>query len=105
MTSRTRVRAKLHLTQEDEYSSLAWHGTVFVNPPYGPALAAWVAKARRDFEDGRAKAVDYFLRGRLRFGAGKQRAPFPSALAIGGGAGPEALAAPDAALPGAWRAG
>jgi hypothetical protein len=50
------------------------------------------------------RAAVYFLRGRLRFGAGDQGAPFPSALAVWG-AGLERLAALDAALPGAWRAG
>ena len=55
-----------------------------------------------DHDAGRA--VVYFLRGRLRFGDGEQGAPFPSALAVWG-AGPEALAALDAVLAGAWRAG
>ena len=49
-------------------------------------------------------AVVYFLRGRLRFGDGDQGAPFPSALAVWG-AGAETLAALQAALPSAWRAG
>jgi phage N-6-adenine-methyltransferase len=119
------VRARVHFTAEDDGLSLPWHGRVFVNPPYGRGLAAWVAKARREFEEGRAgpvvllipsrtetsywhehvagKAAVYFLRGRLRFGNGEQSAPFPSALAVWG-AGPETLAALAAALPGAWRA-
>ena len=50
------------------------------------------------------RAAVYFLRGRLRFGAGGNSAPFPSALAVWG-AGPESLSALDAALLGAWRAG
>jgi phage N-6-adenine-methyltransferase len=124
--SRTRVRAKKHLTAEDDGLSAPWRGVVFVNPPYGRALAWWVAKARREVELKHAKtvvvllparpdtaywhehvagrAVVYFLRGRLRFGDGGQSAPFPSALAIWG-AGPETVAALDAALVGAWRAG
>lgn len=124
--SRTRVKARLHLTDEDDGLSVAWHGVVFVNPPYGRGLAVWVAKARREVEEGRAqavvallparpdtaywhdhvagRAVVYFLRGRLRFGDGVQSAPFPSALAVWG-AGPETLSALDVALFGAWRAG
>jgi hypothetical protein len=103
-----------------------WHGTVFVNPPYGRTLAAWVAKAHEESEGGRARTVVallparpdtkywhehvagraavYFLRGRLRFGGGEQGAPFPSALAVWG-AGSEMLTALDGVLLGAWRAG
>jgi phage N-6-adenine-methyltransferase len=124
--SRTRVKAKKHLTAEDDGLSAPWRGVVFVNPPYGRGLARWVAKARREVELKHAKtvvvllparpdtaywhehvagrAVVYFLRGRLRFSDGEQSAPFPSALAVWG-AGPETVAALDAALVGAWRAG
>jgi phage N-6-adenine-methyltransferase len=124
--SRTRVRAKKHFTAEDDGLSAPWRGVVFVNPPYGRALARWVAKARREVELKHARtvvallparpdtgywhepiagrAVVYFLRGRLRFGDGEQSAPFPSALAVWR-AGPETVAALDVALAGAWRAG
>jgi hypothetical protein len=124
--SRTRVRARVHLTAEDDGLSAPWRGVVFVNPPYGRALGAWVAKARREVELGHARTVVallparpdtaywhehvagraavYFLRGRLRFGAGEQGAPFPSALAVWG-AGAETLTALDVVLIGAWRAG
>src|SRR3954466_16374207 len=124
--SRGRVRARVHLTPEDDGLSVAWHGIVFINPPYGRGLAAWVAKAHREVEEGRARTVVallparpdtaywhnhvaghaavYFLRGRLRFGAGEQGAPFPSALAVWG-AGTETLTALDVVLIGAWRAG
>jgi len=122
--SRARVRARVHLTEEDDGLSVPWRGTVFVNPPYGRTLAAWVAKAHSEAESGRAKTVVallparpdtnywhehvagcaavFFLRGRLRFGDGKQSAPFPSALAIWG-ADAETLASLAAALVDAWR--
>jgi phage N-6-adenine-methyltransferase len=122
--SRTRVPARVHLMPEDDGLSVPWRGTVFVNPPYGRTLPRWVAKARREVEAAHAravvallparpdtaywhadvagKAVVYFLRGRLRFGAGGNSAPFPSALVVWG-AWPEALAGLDAALPDAWR--
>jgi len=124
--SRARVRARVHLTEADDGLSVPWRGTVFVNPPYGRTLATWVAKARSEVESGRAKtvvallparpdtnywhehvagwaAVFFFLRGRLRFGDGKQSAPFPSALAIWG-ADAATLASLAAALANAWRA-
>jgi hypothetical protein len=120
------VRAKVHLTAEDDGLTAPWRGVVFVNPPYGRGLARWVAKARHEVELGHAKtvvallparpdtgywhdhvagkAVVYFLRGRLRFGDGEQGAPFPSALTVWG-ASPGTVAALDVALVGAWRAG
>lgn len=122
--SRSRVKAKVHFTHEDDGLTLPWHGVVFVNPPYGRTLGLWVAKARREVEEGRSRtvvallparpdtaywhehvagrAVVYFLRGRLRFSDGEQAAPFPSALVVWG-AGPETILALDRALPDAWR--
>ena len=122
--SRSHVRARVNFTHEDDGLTLPWHGVVFVNPPYGSTLGLWVAKARREVEEGRARtvvallparpdtaywhehvagrAVVYFLRGRLRFSDGEQAAPFPSALVVYG-ATPEIILALDHALPTAWR--
>ena len=55
--SRTAVRARTHYTAEDDGLSLPWHGTVFVNPPYGRTLAAWIAKAHHEVMAGRARTV------------------------------------------------
>ena len=123
--SRTVVRARTSFTADDDGLSLPWHGTVFVNPPYGRTLAAWIAKAHHEVSAGRAltvvallparpdtrywhehiagQATVYFLKGRLRFSGSGQSAPFPSALAVWG-ASPETLDALDAVLPEAWRA-
>ena len=122
--SRSHVRARVSFTHEDDGLTLPWHGVVFVNPPYGRTLGLWVAKARREVEEGRARtvvallparpdtaywhehvagrAVVYFLRGRLHFSDGEQAAPFPSALVVYG-ATPEIILALDHALPTAWR--
>ena len=124
--TRPPVKARLHYTAEDDGLSLAWHGIVFVNPPYGRKLSAWVAKANREVEQGNArmvlalisvrtdtrywhehvaaKADIYFLKGRLRFGNAEQSAPapFPSALAVYG-ADADTLTKLDAAFPEAWR--
>jgi site-specific DNA-methyltransferase (adenine-specific) len=76
---------------------------VFCNPPYGREISAWARKcfeasrrgalvallahARTDtrwFHDwvyGKADEIR-FVRGRLRFGDGRQSAPFPSLVAI-----------------------
>ena len=79
---------------------------MFVNPPYGRELARWIAKAKAEVEQGRARCVValvpsrtdtrwwhehiagcadvYLLRGRLTFGEASQVAPFPSALVVWG---------------------
>src|SRR3954469_19630011 len=48
--SRTKVKARKHLTAEDDGLSAPWRGVVFVTPPYGRELARWVAKARREVD-------------------------------------------------------
>jgi phage N-6-adenine-methyltransferase len=75
--------------------------TVFMNPPYGRVIAAWVKKA---FDSANAGATVVcllpartdtiwwhtfvmrgeirFVRGRLRFGDARASAPFPSAIVI-----------------------
>jgi phage N-6-adenine-methyltransferase len=100
------VRARMYFTQADNGLSLPWHGRVFVNPPYGRAIAQWVRKAGREVQEGRAELVAALLpartdtswwhreiaghahaamlRGRLSFGDDDTPAPFPSALAIWG---------------------
>ena len=79
------------------------HHRVFCNPPYGRTMQHWARKcfhasrdgalvvllahARTDtrwFHDwvyGKASEIE-FVRGRLKFGDGRQSAPFPSLLAI-----------------------
>jgi hypothetical protein len=47
----------MHFTAEDDGLSLPWHGTVFVNPPYGRQLPAWIAKAHAEVEQGNARLV------------------------------------------------
>lgn len=78
-----------------------WDGVCWMNPPYGRHIGRWVRKA---FESARGGATvvcllpartdtawwhDYvmrgeirFLRGRLYFGDGGGRAPFPSAIVV-----------------------
>ncbi len=79
-----------------------WAGTCWMNPPYGRHIYAWMKKAYEESQRGvvvvslvpartdtrwwhdwvmRAAEIR-FVRGRLRFGDGKQSAPFPSCIAI-----------------------
>ena len=75
---------------------------VFCNPPYGRELPKWVKKCYEEFKQGATVVMlvpartdtkwfhDYiyheaeirFIKGRLKFGDGKQSAPFPSMIAI-----------------------
>lgn len=114
------VKARVRYTAEDDGLSLPWHGAAYVNPPYGRTLSAWVEKARREHDEGNARAVvllipartdtaywhdhvasatAWFLRGRLKFNDGPQAAPFPSALVVWG-ATPEEVAALGEVVPG-----
>ncbi len=79
-----------------------WGTTVFVNPPYGREIGAWLEKAYKESLKGkvivclipsrtdtrwwheyvmRASEIR-FLRGRLRFGDAHNAAPFPSAIVV-----------------------
>lgn len=80
------------------------HGRrIFCNPPYGRNIGQWFAKAREAQADGALVVMlahartdtrwwhehvqgiaseVRFVKGRLRFGDGKQSAPFPSAVII-----------------------
>jgi phage N-6-adenine-methyltransferase len=121
---RAPVRARMYFTPADDGLALAWHGRVFVNPPYGRELKAWVRKAHGEAKERRASVVAvllpartdtawwhehvaghadvFLLRGRLAFGDGEQSAPFPSALAVWG-AEAETVTALRQALNSAWH--
>jgi hypothetical protein len=82
--------------------AMSWHGRVFLNPPYGRALPAWVKKASTEradtiglvparpdtrwFQDWCAPPTGAdavcFWRGRLTFKGAPHPAPFPSALVL-----------------------
>lgn len=90
-----------YFTKEDDALKQEWTGMVWLNPPYGRGIGAWVKKAyesalggalvvcllpaRTDtswFWDYCFKGEVRFIRGRLKFGDGKNSAPFPSAVVI-----------------------
>ena len=94
-----------YFTKEDDGLTKDWSGhRVFVNPPYGRAISAWIKKcsdeakkpgtlvvallpARTDtswFHDhinGKAREIQ-FVRGRLHFNDSKNAAPFPSMIVL-----------------------
>jgi phage N-6-adenine-methyltransferase len=91
-----------YYTRKDDGLAQEWYGRVFMNPPYGRAIGAWMQKAWEASRNG-AELVcclvpartdtrwwhDYairgevrFLAGRLRFGEGLNPAPFPSAVVV-----------------------
>lgn len=92
-----------YFTKESNGLSQSWEGErVFMNPPYGRTIGAWMQKAYEESIRGKTAVVclvpartdtawwhDYamkgkitFLRGRLKFGGHKNSAPFPSAIVI-----------------------
>lgn len=94
------VPAKFHLTKEDDGLSCEWHGSVFMNPPYGKEIPKWVEKLAKEYHTGNvvsaialvpartdtawfdvlAEFPVCFVRGRLKFKGNKDAAPFPSAV-------------------------
>ncbi|GFO82012.1 MAG: DNA N-6-adenine-methyltransferase of bacteriophage [Methyloceanibacter sp.] len=92
--------ARFYTVDEDALSQ-RWNGTVWMNPPYGRQIGAFMKKAYEESLLGstvvslvpsrtdtswwhryvkRGQVV--FLRGRLRFGGAETSAPFPSAIVI-----------------------
>ena len=96
------AKCSKHYTASENGLAQSWQGErVFMNPPYGRAIGAWMKKAydesrgsalvvclvpaRTDtawWHDYAAKGDVRFIRGRLKFGGGKKSAPFPSALVV-----------------------
>jgi len=104
------IRAKRHMTAEDDALSSPWSaGTAYVNPPYGRELKKWIAKAHHEHSIGNVgtlvlliparpdtaawhahiadRAYVIMLKGRLCFAdetGDAAPAPFPSALVVYG---------------------
>ena len=93
-----------YYTQEDDGLSQDWSNeVVFMNPPYGREIKYWIQKAYEEslkgatvvclipartdttywhnYIFGKASEVR-FVKGRLKFGDGKNSAPFPSAVIV-----------------------
>ena len=97
-----------YFTKKQDGLKQDWGGQrVFVNPPYGTEISKWVEKSYREGIKDNTLVVmlipartdtkyfhDFilhrseirFIKGRLKFGEGKNSAPFPSMLVIFRGA-------------------
>lgn len=92
-----------YFTPSDDALTKDWHGTCWMNPPYGREIKRWVEKAYKEsvkngstivcllpartdtrwFHDWvYGKAEIRFIKGRLKFVGAANSAPFPSMLAI-----------------------
>jgi len=93
-----------YFTKADDGLQQEWLGSVWMNPPYGRAIKAWMAKAVEAWERGASVVClvpartdtawwhDYAMRGEIRFLRGRVKfvardgsgdsAPFPSAIVI-----------------------
>lgn len=96
------AKVERHFTQEDDGLAQDWgKSVVFMNPPYGRAVAVWMKKAHEASKLGATVVClvpsrtetrwwhEYamphevrFIRGRLKFNGHKWNAPFPSAIIV-----------------------
>lgn len=89
-----------YFTKDEDGLTQDWRGVCWMNPPYGREIGKWVRKAATcgatviallPARTDTAWWHDYvmgneitFIRGRLKFGGGKNSAPFPSAIVVFG---------------------
>lgn len=90
-----------YYTPEIDGLSQEWTGVVWMNPPYGRTIGAWVKKAfesavcgatvvcllpaRTDtkwWHEFYKQGEVHFVKGRLKFGDSANSAPFPSAVVV-----------------------
>lgn len=95
------AKCSKYFTEKDDGLSQDWSNEiVFMNPPYGRAIKDWIKKAYEESQKGATVIAlipsrtdtkywhDYcmkankitLIKGRVKFGDGKNSAPFPSAI-------------------------
>lgn len=92
-----------YYSPEEDGLQQEWQGVCWMNPPYGRQISPWVKKAYESSLNGATvvcllpartdtkwwheycmKGEIRLVKGRLKFGDGKNSAPFPSAVVIFG---------------------
>lgn len=104
------AKCSKYYTADDDGLSKSWaNESVFMNPPYGRVIGDWIRKAYEESLSGATVVClipsrtdtrywhDYVMKadeirlvkGRIKFGDGKNSAPFPSAVVVFKGNNPE----------------
>src|SRR5579875_1125348 len=95
------AKCERFFTPEQNALQQDWSGAVWLNPPYGRQIGHWLKKAYESSQNGATvvclvpsrtdaawwhrwvvKGNIFFIRGRLKFGAAQNSAPFPSAIVV-----------------------
>ncbi len=102
-TSNTKCRR--FITPEQDAFRKKWKGRCWMNPPYGRGIEQWIRRAVKQIQKGNANVVVClvpsrtdtvwwhdivlryaseirFVKNRLYFGDGTERAPFPSVIVV-----------------------
>lgn len=99
-TGEPRIPAAKHFREADNGLDQPWRGKVYMNPPYGREIGAWVDKLADEFDYGNVSeaialvpartdtawwahlpaSMVCFVTGRLSFSDHENPAPFPSAV-------------------------
>lgn len=97
---RPNVPAKRHYTKQEDGLKQTWAGRVYMNPPYGREIGAWIRKLHDAYQAGSVREAiallpartdtqwfrvlrpypKCFVTGRLKFGDAQNSAPFPSVV-------------------------